>query len=517
MVRSLWHWACIALSVGSALGATGCRPHERTAAHDALVVLLPRDAEQLDPRLIGDAYGLKVSRLIFASLVTIHPHTLKPIPDLAEKVELVAPAQYRVRLRKNLRFSDGTTLDAADVAATYRSVVSPQIGSRYARTYRRIARMETPDPHTVVFHLTGPHATFLTDLELPILRAEDEYRRLGALGKAAPVGAGPYRLVRRQPGQIELRANPHWHRGTPLFPRVRMLVVRDDNTRALRMLAGAADLALSAIPPLLVPLFADRPEFAVKTASGVGTTYLGINTEASVLADLRVRRAIAHAIDRRAIIETKLGGRAQPARGWIVPGHWAHSTETPVYDYDPDKARALLDAAGLGGHGSGSRLQLTLRTGNDRFRMSIARVLVAMLEKVGIGVDLRPTEVAMLIADLNKGHFELTLLQVPEVIEPHTLSWFFGSDRIPGDGGAEGANRWRIRSAALDAALEQGRRTPERNRRREAYRVVQRILAEQLPVIPLWHEDVVAVMRRRVRGFAVPRDGRFSTLAATHQ
>jgi ABC-type transport system substrate-binding protein len=119
---------------------------------------------------------------------------------------------------------------------------------------------------------------------------------------------------------------------------------------------------------------------------------------------------------------------------------------------------------------------------------------------------------ATLIADLNRGRFELTMLEVPEVVEPHVLSWFFGADHVPG-AGREGANRWRLHSRALDAALERGRAHVEPAERIAAYRDAQRILAEELPVIPLWHEDVVAVRSARLRGLRVPRLARFDLLA----
>jgi peptide/nickel transport system substrate-binding protein len=157
-------------------------------------------------------------------------------------------------------------------------------------------------------------------------------------------------------------------------------------------------------------------------------------------------------------------------------------------------------------------LRLTLRCGSDRFRQSIARAIAAMLSDVGIEVELRPSEVATLIADLNRGRFELTMLEVPEVVEPHVLTWFFGSDHVPGRG-KEGANRWRLRSDTLDAALERGRAHVERAARIDAYREAQRILAQELPIIPLWHEDVVAVRGHEAREVRVPRLGRFDTLA----
>jgi peptide/nickel transport system substrate-binding protein len=516
IAASLQRCASSALSARAlALTASlcACSPHTaEDGARSALVVLLPRDAQEIDPRFTGDAYGLKVSRLLFASLVTIDPYNLEVVPDLAEDVLVETPARYRVRLRPGLRFSDGSALDASDVAATYRSVVDPALGTRYARTYRRIAAVRVIDALTIVFELTGPHATFLTDLELPILRSEDRSRHIGAIGAAAPIGAGPYILERREPGVIDLAANPHWHGGVPRHPRVRLLVVRDDNTRALRLLAGAADLAVNAIPPLLLPLFEADPRFTVQSAPGVGTAYVGLNLEADGLRDPRVRRAIAHAIDRESLIRAKLSGRARLASGWIVPGHWAHARELPQYAYDPARARALLREA-ESARGDGRPLPtLTLRCGSDRARQSIARAIATMLADVGLRVELRPSEVATLIADLNRGRFELTMLEVPEVVEPHVLTWFFGSDHVPGSG-REGANRWRLRSRALDDALERGRANVERAARIAAYHEVQQILARELPVIPLWHEDVVAVRGPRAKAVRVPRLGRFDTLA----
>lgn len=493
----------------------GCGGATGAADDGALVVVLPQDVEQLDPRLVADAYGLKVSRLLFASLVTIDPRTLEVIPDLAESVDAESATRFRVTLRRGLRFSDGSTLDAADVLATFRSVVAPDIGSRYATSYRRIARMQAPDSRTVIFELTEPNATFLTDLEIPILRAEDEHHRLGALGTAPPVGAGPYRLVSREPGRIEVAANPHWYLGAPHFPRVRFVVVRDDNTRALRLLGGGGDLALNCVPPLLVPLLASDPRFRVRSTPGIGTTYLGFNLTAPALGDVRVRHAIAYAIDRSLLVQAKFQGRARLARGWIPPGHWAYEADVPTYDFDPARARALLDEAGLrdpDGDGPEPRLRLALRTSTDRMRQSIARAIGAMLGDVGIEVDVRPSEVATLIADLNRGRFELATMQVPEVFEPHVLSWFFGSDKIPG-AGREGANRWRYHNPELDRLFAAGIATTVRAERRAIYVDAQRILATDLPVVPLWHEDVVAITSRRAAAFDVPRDGRYGTLA----
>ncbi len=498
------------LAVLLVIGA-GC---SSKAEHDpeALVVLLPRDAEQLDPRFVADPYGLRVSRLLFASLVTIDPRTLEVVPDLAESVVALSPTEYEVRLKGGLRFSDGSPLDAEDVAATFRGIVDPELKSRYAHTYRRIQDIEILDPQTLRFVLREPHATFFTDLELPIVRRQDAHRRIATEEDPFPVGAGPYRLVKRVPGLLELRANPHWYRGAPRVPSLRLVVIRDDNTRALRMLAGQGDLAIGSIPPLLLPMFEDDPRFETRKAPGVSTMYLGFHTESPKLKNVRVRQAIGAAIDRQLLIDAKYDGLARITDSWIPLGHWAHLDSLAAQPFDPEEARALLDEAGfVDPPGPEPRMRLVLRTTSDRFRQSVARAIAGMLRDVGIEVDVRPSEAATLISDLNKGRFELTLLQVPEVLEPHVLSWFFDSSRIPGPDN-EGANRWRYRNQELDTLFELGRTRVDRDERRAAYERVQRILARDVPVLPLWQPDTVAVMRRGTE-FDVPRDGRFGTLA----
>ncbi|MEM1417235.1 MAG: ABC transporter substrate-binding protein [Myxococcota bacterium] len=473
-----------------------CGGEPPASAPEALTtVLLPRAAEQLDPRFTTDPMGLRVSRLLFASLVTIDPRTLEVVPDLAEEVVAEAPFAWRVRLRSGLRFADGSALDAQDVAATFRGVADPRLGSPWAATYGRIASIEVLGPRELRFVLAEPHATFLTDLELPIVRAEDARRR------EARIGAGPYRLA-GDAGELRLVANAHWHGGTPRHPSLRFVVVRDDNVRAMRLRGGGADLALSAVPPLLVPLFEADPAFEVASAPGVGTYYLGVRTDAPGL-DAEARRTLCMALDREALVQAKLGGRGHVAHSWIPAGHWAASeVATPAFEAAAARARVAERPFGR---------RLVLRTSSDRFRVSTALAIQAMLRDAGVRVDVRPSENASFIADLAAGRFDLALLEVPEVFEPHVLSWFFGSERIPGPGRA-GANRWRFRSAALDAALERGRTERHRPARVAAYAEAQAILARELPVIPLFQRDQVAVMRRGL-AFDVPRDGRFGTLA----
>lgn len=454
----------------------------------------------MDPRFIRDPYGLKISRLIFRSLFTIDPRTLELVPDLAESHRFRSPSVLEVTLKAGLRFHDGSPLQANDVVATFLGVKDPEVGSAYAGTFERFSSIRALDSRRIELVLAAPHATVLSDLEFPVLRAEDARRNTPE--RSSFMGSGPYALVQWTSSHVVLERSESAPDGAPA--RIDFVVVRDDNGRALRMEAGGADIALNGVTALLLPRFEEDEAFEVRSTPGIGTSYLGFNLEGATR-DIRLRRAISHAINTGLLIETELGGRAELASSWIPKGHWADAG-VPRPEYNLASARALI--AEVGPEAQGRRL--ILRTSSDRARVSICRAIAAMLGEVGLDVEVQPSENATLIADLNAGRFDMTFLQVPEVFEPHVLHWFFASERIP-ENGHVGANRWRLRDHRLDEALEAGRAVMDVSQRRAAYVTVQRRLADALPVLPLWQEHNIAVVRAGT-DFDVPRDGRFSTL-----
>ncbi len=486
----------------AALIASGCGSDDRSTS-DTLEVLLPSAPIEIDPRFVLDAQGLRVSRLIFSGLVAIDPYTLEVAPELAERIDVdPSGTRYTVILREGLTFADGSALDSSDVRATYESLRDPDLGSRFAETYARITSIETPDPRTVIFAIDGPHAPFMTDLELPIVREEDRATHL----HLDAIGSGPYALTSASERSMLLLGRSEYFRPVRT-PRVHLLVVRDESTRALRMLSGSADVAPFAIAPLSIPSFEADPRFEVTSAPGPGTAYLAFQTESGPLGSPAVRRALGHAIDRVALMRSKFGERAELASGFIPTAHWAH-VDLPSIDFDPARARQLLDEAGYPDpEGDAPRFSLRIRTSTDRTRAAIARAIAAMWRDVGIDVEVATSEVASLLADLDAGRFEVALMTLPEVFEPHVLHWFFASRR-----GADRPNRFRFRSATLDAALEAGRVAVAQNDRYAAYETAQRVLAAELPALPLWHEHVVVVARTGSE-LSPPSDGRLGFLA----
>jgi peptide/nickel transport system substrate-binding protein len=276
---------------------------------------------------------------------------------------------------------------------------------------------------------------------------------------------------------------------------------------------GKADFCINAISPPLYGVLGQSPLLDILSVPGGNTAYLMFQIDDPLLKDVRVRTAIASAVDRQAIVRYKFLGHARLGASLLPPGNWALDESLQPPPYDPARSEQLLDESGHPRLGSKPRFTLNYRTSTDRFRRSIAQVISQELEKVGIGVRLTPLEFGTFFQEIRKGSFQLALLRWP-VVEPDLFSWVFASWSIPTpDNGYTGANRGHYRNAELDALLDRARIEGSIIDRREAYLDAQRILARELPYVILWHEDATAVVRRGFRDFHVSPFGFFSTLA----
>jgi peptide/nickel transport system substrate-binding protein len=476
---------------------------------EEIVVLVESEVGSLDPRFAASSYEIKISRLVHSGLMSADTEDLGVAPLLAETVEQVDEQgrEWMVTLRPGLTFHDGAPVTSRDVVRTFTSVLDPDVGSRYRATYSYITSVEAEGRLGVRFRLEETNASFLPDLVLPILPAHVLEKAGGMLGDDEMVGCGPYRLVERGKGRILLE--PHGRQG----PRVLFVLVRDDNARVLRFEGGGADLAQNNIPLHLLQLFEGRDDVRVIAAPGASFTYVGVNTSSELLDDVRVREALLVAIDRDAVVTHKLRGRGRVATGMLPPMHWAYR-EASSHAHDPERAMQLLDEAGYPDPpGKAPRFRLVFKTGSNRFRLALARVIASYWEAVGIEVDLRPFEFSTLRSHLNSGAFEVTSLQIPMVMEPNLYRWFFHSSSIPAGAGSGGANRWRYASAEADALIEKGVRVVAEEDRKAVYGELQDLLASDLPVLPLWHEDSVAVVSARLAGYGLLPTAPFTPLS----
>jgi peptide/nickel transport system substrate-binding protein len=255
----------------------------------------------------------------------------------------------------------------------------------------------------------------------------------------------------------------------------------------------------------------DRPRVQIASAPSVLLTYLLLNNTDPLLRDVRVRQAIALAIDRPAIIDAKFGGRAVLATGLLPPGHWAYAADVPHWNRDVARAKRLLDEAGLrdpDGDGPAPRAHLVYKTSSDAFRVTIARVIAAQLADIGFDVEVRSFEFATFFADVKKGSYQLASMQTGEISEPDYYYMYFHSSRIPDAKNPDGGNRWRYVNADVDRLTEAGRHELDRDKRRAIYGEVQRQVATDVPIVPLWHEDNVVLSNVDVQGYAITPNAR---------
>ena len=502
----------MALATLVSLGA--CERQTHRTPDDTLVMVIEAVMTTADPRFATTVLDRKLSYLVAPGLVSVDSDTLEPRLELASKIERIDPRTWQVTLRPDAKFADGSSVTAADVAGLYGYLLAPDSTSLYSKGFgERFERVEATGPLTVVFHLKEPLATFGTDIDFGIV---SHAKGIPKSGKA--IGAGPYRVVEITSLHALLERNPYYYGPPPKTKRIEIKFVKDASARLLMIVGGSADLIQNAIRLDLVDEVLDRPRVRVQWGPSVFLTYLLLNNTDPLLKDVRVRQAIALAIDRPAIVAAKFGGHARLATGLLPPNHWAYEPAATHWNHDLARARNLLDAAGRrdpDGPGPLPRFSLTYKTSSDAFRVAVAKVIAAQLAEVGIAVEVRPFEFGTFFADVKKGTYQLASMQTAEITEPDYHFTYFHSSWIPSAKNPDGYNRWRYVNPTVDQLTEAGRHELDRDKRKQIYGEVQKIVANDLPIIPLWHEDNLLLSNSDVEGYRITPNARLIGLRDT--
>jgi peptide/nickel transport system substrate-binding protein len=487
----------------------GCQK-EDLLSEGILVVGLEANPTNLDPRLSTDAASSRINELLFSRLFRKN-EAGEPVKDIVKEWKQPDPTTYRFRIREGIRFHDGSPLDAHDVRHTFTSLMDPALGSPLRSSYQMIESIECPDPSTILFRLREPYASLLVNLDLGLL-AGPEGRGAEEHSPQASVGTGPYQFVSwTQNHEIRLKANPDYFEGSPRVREIRFKIVPDDTVRILELRKGTIHLLQNDIEPEVLRTLEREPRFTIEKRQGTNYSYLGFNLKDPILGSLKVRQAIAHAIDRRAIIEHLLGGLAVPATGVLSPLNWAYEPEVETYEYDPQKAMRLLDDAGYkdpDGPGPAKRFTLTYKTSQNELRRRVGEAIQGFLGAIGIDVRMRSYEWGTFFSDIRKGNFQIYTLTWVGIVDPDIYYYIFHSKSVP----PNGANRGDYLNPEVDLLIERGRVLQDREERKEVYGQVQKILARDLPYVSLWNEVNVVVMDQRVRGFVLYPDGDFLSL-----
>lgn len=484
-----------------------CRLDEPARDPGTVVLLIESTPASLDPRIGTDAQSERIDQLLFSALFR-RDERMQLVPNLVTDYEIRDPRTYVFHLRRDVRFHDGSPLEAADVKFTFDSMLRREVATVKAATYRWIQSIETPNKHTVIFHLSEPFSPFLWNLASGAIGIVP--RTAGKEFGAHPIGSGPFRFVRlKQDEEVVIERNNDYYGEKPSLARVRFKIVPEATVRALELRKGSADAALTSLTPDMVEVLGRDPALAVLQQPGTIYMYLATNLEDPILRHREVRQAIAYAIDREPIIRYLWRNQARPAESLLPPNHWAFEPATRHYPHDPARARALLDAAGLKPGRDGVRCVLTLKTSTEETSRLVAAILQEQLRRVGIQLNLRSYEFATFYADIVKGQFQLyTLRWIGANNDPDIFEYVFHSEKIP----PHGANRGHYRNPEVDRLINQARVELDLEKRKQLYSRVQKIIAEDLPYIHLWYFDNVCVYNRRLTNLRLYPSGDYDFL-----
>jgi peptide/nickel transport system substrate-binding protein len=450
----------------------------------------------LDPRFASDAASERLCHLIYRKLVDFNAR-YEPEPQLADW-EMLTPTQYRFTLREQGRlFHDGSKLTAADVKATYDSVLDAQTASPHRGTLAIIDRIDVVDGDRIDFHLRHADPLFPGRLTLGILPAG---AIISAQPISTPIGSGPFRFE-SWPDSTRLRLQR-----VADGKRVQFEVVPNPTVRALKLVRGEIDMLQGDMPPELLAWLSQQQALRAERVAGDGVAYLGFNMQDPLMSQWPIRAAIAHAIDRDAIIRYLFRGRAQAAESVLLPAHWAGAVGLQAPQYAPAQSRELLAKLG---YSAAHPLRLTYKTSSDPFRVRLATILQSQLREVGIDVALRSNDFATFYSDIKAGRFQMYSMSWVGLKLPDIFRYAFHSESMP----PLGANRGRLHDPELDGLIDFADAQTTMAAQTDAYRAVQARILQQLPMLPLWSEDVTVVSNARLRSFLPGVDGSYDRLA----
>ncbi len=522
--RALVLWKAAVSLLASCCVLGGCR--SRRPEPGVAVMAIESSPNNLDLRIGTDAQSERVGGLLFDALVKKDAH-FELRPWLAERWEQPDARTWGFHLRDGVRFTDGRPLEAEDVAWTIRSMTDGTLVTAKGGAFASVERVETPDRLTVVVRLRRPDAGLLFNMSDGLFGVVP--RGSGKELGQHPVGSGPFRFVSAvQDKEVIMERNhAYWadrvagpdsfgiaRSQTPgghLIERLRFAVVPDAITTALELKKGSADAESNGITLDMVHALRDTPGLRTETGPSSVAIYMTFNVADPLLQDKRVRQAVACALDRQAILDALWRGKARLANSLLPPGHWARAADAEMasYPHAAARARGLLEAAGYRAGKDGVRLRLTIKTSTDETTRLMATVMQAQLRAAGIDLQIRSAEFGTFYADVTRGAFQIYALRWIGVNEdPDIFRYALQTEMMPPRGG----NRGHYSNARVDALLAEAGAATDRELRRRDYVEVQTILADELPVLPLWYPDNEVVHSARMSEVRPGVSGNFDWL-----
>lgn len=505
--RTARRWCIQLLLAATALAMTACEP----ALNDSstLKFLIESSPNSLDLRQGTDSQSERIGGLIYDPLVRKDDH-FNLQPWLATRWDRPDALTWVFHLRSGVRFHDGKAMTAEDVAWSLKSMTNGAILTAKGGAFADVVDVSVRDPLTVVVTTNKPDESLLFNVSDGLFGVVEN--GAGRDEGLHPVGTGPFRFVDQvQDKEVVIARNSEYWAGAPKIERVRFEVTPDNITVALEMRKGSADVESNVLTQDMVHALQGAQGLVVESGLGARVDYATFNVNDAVLRDKRVRQAIACAIDKDALIASLWRGRAEKAETLLPRGHWATATDADLaqYPHDVERAKRLLDETGLKPDKDGVRLRFTLKTSTDETTRLEAQAIQAQLREAGIALQLRPAEFGTFYSDITKGAFQMYMLRwIGSNEDPDIFRYTSATASFP----PKGANRGRFSDARVDALLKQASEETDEVVRRREYVQAQQILADELPVIPLWYPDNVVVHSARLTGVVLNAGGNFDFL-----
>ena len=485
---------------------TACRKRS-----NAFVIALGDNIRTIDP--IGspsvDAASERVRTLIFNSLVK-KDEKFDYTGELASDIKRSDDGMtYTFTLRDGVKFHDGRAMSSADVKYTLDLLFSRDFAksaSFYegsgAEKHSLIKSVEAPDQRTVAVTLIKPWVGLLSNLvPIPVI-PKDSYESQ----KEHPLGTGPFKFVHYDSAQqvCDVEAFPQYWDGPSKLQTVRVRVISDMNALQAELQSGRVDIAPlpTSLSPDAVKRLEQDPNLQVRAFPGSNVVLLTLNTAAPPLDNVKVRQAIAYAIDRQDMIQKLLRGYGKMAHSIIPEESWAYSPGQ-TYSYDPAMAKKLLAEAGF----RPNKPIVYKLSGSSLAGRQYAGVIQNYLKEVGIPVEIQTPEQNTLFDELRRGNFQIAYTQwVGGNQDPIFYKDLFATSEIPTQT-RPSRNRSRYSNPELDALLEQAVNTFDRQKSVELYRRIQEIVSRDVPVFPLWYQSNIVIARKNVGNIQVNASG----------
>jgi peptide/nickel transport system substrate-binding protein len=500
-------------------GFVGCGGGGREAEPEVFVFARGADAQKLDPADVDDGESVNTLAQCLEGLLAFKEGSLEVEPRLAEAYAISEDGRtYTFTLREGVRFHDGTPLTAETAAWSFRRQLDPAHPAHFPDAsfqywtllFNDVESVEVTGPRELRFHLRQPNAGLLYAFaSFPAwLVSPGAFETHGAEMARHPVGTGPYRFVSWEPNQavVFARHSDYWRAPGAGFERLVMRSIPLNATRLAELQAGKVH-ALDGLQPSELAQLREDPRFVIQHRPGVNVGYLAFSAFSEPLADREVRRALALAIDREALVRLALDGYGAVAEYPVPPGFTgtAAGVETGLR-HDPAAAREILAR-----YPAVTGATLRLAAFNEP-RMyfpdpgRVASLIRSDLEAVGLRVEIVTREFKTHLHVTRRGEFDLAILgwmaDTPDT--SNFLDTFFHS-RAAEVGSATNISFYR--EPEMDRLLEAALAETHPERREALYGDALRLWARDLPLVPLVHGEQITVLRRELAGYVLSPTG----------